>query len=112
MFFSTIKEEDIFFGVIHQDGNRGGLVKRQPTLLELHELWQERPDLFKGTTCECGHLNYIYRHIIKPLKDDPGMVGASFIETICPNCGKREMFGANYFRAKLRVDALNEIIGK
>ena len=109
---STLREEEIFFGFIHLDGSRGGLIRRQPTLQELQRLWSERPDLFEGTTCVCGQRNFIFRHVIKPLREDPGTVGASYIETFCPNCGKREKFGANFFRAKMRANFLDEYLSR
>ena len=106
---STLKEEDIFFGIVENDGKRSSIIKRQPTLQELEVLWKERPDLFAGT-CECGCKNYIYDHMLTLREDSPNVVAASYVTFYCPNCKKRATKGANYQISKLRIAELNKLL--
>ena len=105
---STLKEEDIFFGIVENDGTRSSIIKRQPTLQELEVLWRERPDLFAGT-CECGRRNYIYGHTITVQEGNPNTVAASYVNYLCPFCGKHSTKGANYYRAQERISVLNKL---
>ena len=105
---STLSEEEIFFGIVENDGTRSSLIRQQPTLQELEVLWETHPDLFSGT-CECGHKNYIYGHTITVCDGNPRQVATSYVSYYCPSCGQRCTKGANYFRAQERIVVLNEL---
>lgn len=109
MYNSTLKNEEIFFGFVYTDGRRSSLVKRQPTLPELEMLWAKHPELF-ASNCECGEKRYVYSHIVEPLESDPGRVGRSYVQNICPHCGKRVSLGANYQVSQLRIESINALL--
>lgn len=102
---STLKEEEIFFGIIGKDNNRSSVVKRQPTESELKALWEKYPELF-SRTCECGHKAYIYSHTIEA---KGGTVTRSTVSLFCPTCRERITLGANYQQSQMRIAVINQL---
>ena len=103
----TLKDEEIFFGFIHADGSREGFIKNQPTVEQLQKVWELRPELF-ASTCECGETNFIFSHIVKVNALILTQVETSYVEFICPICGKRTKLGANCQLAHFRIDFLKK----
>lgn len=107
----TLKDEEVFFGFIHADGSREGFIKNQPTVELLQKVWELRPELFAGT-CECRETNFIFSHIVKVKAFITTQVETSYVEFICPVCGKRTKLGANYQLAQRRIDFLKKFSEK
>ena len=106
---SKLTEEEIFFGTIDQEGKKDSLIPRQPSIEELKKVWESATEAFSAK-CDCGARMYAYFHILEFKETGNRSVIANRVSFFCPNCGKKETLGGNYFRAQERLSILKELL--
>lgn len=107
-----LKDEEIVFGTVFNDGSYSRLLTSVPTAAQLREIWALHPGVFAHHDCECGSPSYAYAQYMKEDPRRPGHVGYNEMMFYCPLCGRKTGYGTNYFRSQMILQAIRDYLGE